>query len=106
MNERTSFTRWTRWLAPVAMVWLLLGAILVLQLWPDLPSTRRQWALLLVMGPPLYVLGELACAWLFSQSRSYAKKRFSITRIALALPIAIAWFALAWWLASFIGPQR
>lgn len=92
------------WFVGAAIAWLLVAGLLVLELWPDLPGGKRQWALFLTLGPPLYVAGEAACSWLFSPSRGWAisRKKFSPLRIALALPIALAWLALSWWFASLV----
>lgn len=104
-SERTSIRSWFRWLVPVMVMWLLTGCILVLELWPNLPSNRKQWVLLLVLGPPLYVLGEAGDAWLSASAHRFSGKRFSLARIAFALPIASAWFVLCWLFASLIGSQ-
>ena len=105
MNRIPPVADWSRWLFPVALVWLPVAGLLLVELWPDIPRTSQQWALFLAFGPPLYVLGEAVCAWLFAPARGWStsRKRFSIARIAVALPVALAWFALSWWLASFIA---
>jgi hypothetical protein len=104
MNDDTGSYSPFRWLVGAAIAWLLVAGLLVLQLWPDLPSDKQGWALFLTLGPPLYIAGEACCGWLFSPSRGWAisRKRFSPLRIALALPVALAWFALVWWFASLI----
>lgn len=105
MHKRTQFQYLLRWLVPVAMVWVLAGCFLLAQLWPDLPQTRKQWALLLVFGPPLYVIGEAGSAWLVARTHNSSGKRFSLARIAFMLPVAAVWFALCWLFASLIGSQ-
>jgi hypothetical protein len=105
MTPRTSPRSWSRWLPAVAVVWLFLVALLAVQAWPDLPHTPGQWLLFVALGPPLYVLGEAFFAWLFSpaRGRSTSPKQFSVARIAVALPVVLALFALSWWLSSLFG---
>lgn len=100
--------RYFRYLVPVALVWLLVGALLTLQLWPDLPGSRRHWALLLALGPPLYVALEAWSAWVLSESHGWAasRKRFSVVRILLLLPVVLFWLALAGSFATFIGAPQ
>lgn len=88
-------------LPAIAAVWLLVGAILVLQLWPDLPRSTQQWYLLFAFGPPLYVFGEAFFGWLFSAAhgRVVSERRFSVARIAIALLVGVALFALSGWLS-------
>ncbi len=101
-GERTPVAAWPRWLVPAALVWLLLCGLLLAQLWPDLPRTEAQWALLLAVGPPLYLLGEAGSAWLQAmvQQRADMGKGLSWVRIVCALPVALVWLALCWWFAS------
>lgn len=85
------------------VVWAVSAAVLVLQLLPDTPRTPRGWVLLLVIGPPAYIVLELASSRLFSDKAGarISTARFSVTRIAVALLVALvvlapfAWFA--WW---------
>ena len=105
-NDRSSFTsRWPRLLVHLALGWLALAGLLLLQLWPDLPSTWRRLALVVGLGPPLYVFAEGTFGWLVSPKHGAAisRQRFSAVRIGIALLLAFAWFAVAWWFASFIG---
>lgn len=104
-GERMLLAAWPRWFVLVALVWLVVCGLLLAQLWPDLPRTQAQWALLLVVGPPLYLLGEAGSAWLqaMAQRRADMGKGFSWLRIACALPVALAWFALCWLFASLVG---
>lgn len=104
-GERTPVAAGPRWWVLVALVWLVAGGGLLAQQWPDLPRTPAQWALLLAVGPPLYLLGEAGSAWLeaMAQRRVDGGKGFSWLRIVCALPVALAWFALCWLFASLIG---
>lgn len=100
--------RYSRYLVPLALVWLLVGACLTLQLWPDLPGSWQHWALLFSLGPPLYVALEAWSSWVLSESHGWAvsRKRFSVLRILLLLPVVLFWLALAWWFASLIGAPQ
>lgn len=95
-GEQTSVAAWSRWLALAALVWLVAGGLLLVQLWPDLPRTKAKWALLFAVGPPLYLLGEAGSIWLqaMAQRRADVGTGFAWLRIACALPVALVWFAL------------
>ncbi|WP_440113496.1 hypothetical protein [Acidovorax sp. BL-A-41-H1] len=103
-GERTPPAAWARWLVPIALAWLVVCGLLLVQLWPDLPRSRARWALLLAVGPPLYLLGEAGSAWLqaMAQRRAGMDKGFSWLRIVCALPVALVWFALCWLCASLM----
>lgn len=82
------------------VVWAVFAALLVLQLLPDTPKTPLGWGLLIVIGPPAYVVLEWASSRLFSDAAGarISTARFSVARIALALLIAVAALAaFAWW---------
>jgi hypothetical protein len=90
-----------RALLVVALAWLLVAGFLALQFWPDLPQSKLQWILLVIFGPPIYVLGESFFGWLFSQrhGQSVSSRTFSFKRILIALPVVLAFAALSWWLS-------
>jgi hypothetical protein len=94
-----------RFVVPVAITWVVVAALLILQLWPDLPASRHQWALFLGFGPPIVVAVEGWASWVLAESRGWAisKKRFSVLRIILLLPVVLFYFAVAWWSAALIG---
>jgi hypothetical protein len=87
-----------------AVCWLLLVGLILLQFWPNLPRSTTQWALVIVFGPPLYLLGELVFGWLFSDrhSRAISQSTFSFLRILVALPVLLVLVGLCWWLSSAI----
>jgi hypothetical protein len=91
---------WSRTLLVGAIVWLGIAGLLIVQLWPNVPLSTFQLAFLVGFGPPLYVLGEGFFTWLFSPEHGAAisQKRFSIKRIAVALPAAVAALGLSSWL--------
>jgi hypothetical protein len=88
-----------------AVAWLLLAAFLATSLWPGVPKIKSQWFFFVAFVPPLYVLGEAGGSWLFSRRHGYAisRHRFSIARILIALPVALAAVALSWWLSWLLG---
>jgi hypothetical protein len=94
-----------RYLVPVAITWVVAAAVLIFQLWPNLPSSPRQWALLLGFGPPLFVIIEAWSSWVLAKSRVWAisRKRFSVLRIILLLPVVLFYVAVAWWFAILVG---
>ena len=95
---------WSRTLFVGAIVWLVIAGLLIVQLWPNLPHSTLQWAFLVGLAPPLYVLGEGFFTWLFSQEHGAAisQKRFSFKRIAVALSVAVAAAGLSLWLFSLL----
>lgn len=38
--------------------WLVIVGLLILQFWPNLPESNLGWFLFIMVGPPLYVVGE------------------------------------------------
>lgn len=98
--ERRKRLRWLVIVAGVLAVWAIVAALLILQLVPGIPSTGRGWALLLVLGPPVYVALEWAADRLFD-ARTGARissARLSLARIAVALVFGlIALAPFAWW---------
>lgn len=70
---------------------IIIWAAVVLQFLPNLPSTVLGWIFLLVLGPPLYLLGEWVFEKVFSpeRGRRMSDKRFSIKRISFALIIVV-----------------
>jgi hypothetical protein len=94
-----------RFVVPVAITWVVVAALLIMQLWPDLPTSRHRWALLLGFGPPIVVAVEGWTSWVLAESRAWAisKKRFSLLRIILLLPVVLFYIAVAWWFATLIG---
>ena len=94
-----------RLLRVLAVVWLVVACFLLLQLWPDIPQSKGQWFLFVGLGPPLYVLGEGLFTWLLSPAhgKAISGRTFSVTRVAVALPILLAVLALCWWLSWLVS---
>lgn len=94
-----------RFVVPVAITWLVIAALLIAQLWPNLPDSPRRWAILLGFGPPVFVAIEAWTSWVLAKSRAWAicRKRFSILRILLLLPVVLFYLAIAWWFARLVG---
>ena len=81
----------------VTTIWLFLAGFLTLQMWPDLPKTNLGWFLLIVAGPPVYVLGEGLFEWLFSEAhgKKVSANRFSAVRILLVLFVTLVILGVA-----------
>lgn len=86
-----------------ALAWAVMAGLLVLQQWPDLPRSWRNWVLLLGVGPPVYLLIEAWSTWVLAEGRRWNDKKFSVLRLLLLFPVAMFWFLVAWWLSSFMG---
>jgi putative copper export protein len=106
MQQQNSFKRRIQFLFCLAGLWFFLVGFLILQQWPDLPKTKLGWFLLVLLGPPIYLLGEGFFGWLFSKERGerISNKRFSLLRIAFALSIVLLIFIVAT-VASFLLRQ-
>jgi len=86
-----------------ALAWLFLVGLLLLGLWPELPRSKPQWLVFLLVGPPLYVLGEAFFGLLFSQEHGSAisPRGFSVVRVLVALPV-VCLVVLVCWLLSWL----
>ena len=86
----------------LAVAWVTVAYLLAVQFWPHLPQTARQWAVFVGVGSPLYVAPEGAFGWLFSRRHGEAisTKQFSISRILIALLVAVPTVGACWWLSS------
>jgi len=85
----------------VALCWLLLGAFV---LW--VTAVQSRWVYWVVLALPGYVLGELFFSWLLSRRHGIAlsRSRFSFTRIAAALIVAIGFVVASLWVSSSVLP--
>jgi hypothetical protein len=95
------FRNYRFWLG-AAVVWMLLAAICLIELWPDWPKTWQQWALLAVAGPPIYVflelLGEKASAPTSGpvpSNSDVSLKRILFLLLRCAAFLAVVWIAFA-----------
>ena len=87
----------------VAVVWAALVGLCVLSLWPTLPHGARQWGLLIVFGPPVYVSFEILAEWPFSARQGYAiakKQGTSGSRILVAVLAMATISIVGWWVAA------
>lgn len=84
-----------------AFAWLIIAALVLVQIWPDLPHTAAGWLLFILIAPPLYVFAEAAAGWIFSRHHGnlISQRKFSLARILIALPVVLAVFATSWWLS-------
>lgn len=65
-------SRLFRSIAGIALIWLLLAGMALLTAWPSMPSSRAGWLLVLVIGPPLYLAGELLAERIWSSKPARA----------------------------------
>ncbi|MBI1425758.1 MAG: hypothetical protein GC149_20220 [Gammaproteobacteria bacterium] len=81
----------------LAVTWLLLIGLFILQLWTELPKTSPEWLFLVVAGPLAYLAGESFFAWLFSDTRGKAisTKPFSWLRVAVMLAFVTGFIGLS-----------
>jgi hypothetical protein len=82
---------------------VIIWAVVILQFLPNLPLTVLGWIFLLVLGPPLYLLGEWFFEKVFSpeRGRRMSDKRFSVKRISFALIIILP-FLFAIFILSYL----
>jgi hypothetical protein len=82
---------------------IIIWAVVILQFLPNIPSTLFGWIFLLVLGPPLYLLGEWFFEKVFSpeRGRRMSDKRFSVKRISFALIIVLP-FLFAIFILSYL----
>jgi hypothetical protein len=87
-----------------AVAWFVVTGLVLLQIAPYFPKSTLEWVLLIVVGPPLYVLGEALGAWLFSPERGHriSPKGFSFLRIAYALLIVLLFVMLGGTVSSML----
>ncbi len=82
---------------------IILWAVVILQFVPSPPFTVLGWIFLLVLGPPLYLLGEWVFQKIFSteRGRRMSDKRFSVKRISFALIIMVPFLLVIYLLSYF-----
>ncbi len=83
---------------------IIIWAVVILQFLPNLPSTVLGWIFLLVLGPPLYLLGEWFFEKVFSpqRGRRMSDKRFSVKRISFALIIVLPFLFAMFFLSHLL----
>jgi uncharacterized membrane protein SirB2 len=89
VRNDSTFQQWSRLLPMLAIAWLAVAGVLVFQLWPWVPRTKGQWVLLLVFGPPLYVLCEGVGEKFFLSKRGdrISAEAFSFKRIMVGVAV-------------------
>ena len=92
-------------LPAIALLWLIIAGILVIEAWPHVPDSPHQWVLFLIFGPPVYVLVEAFGEFIFSlvPKRIEARHGFSWARIfwyLLVIFIALGTLFVLLWLLS------
>jgi hypothetical protein len=89
-------------IASFLALWLVVGALVLLQAWPHVPTQWREISLILAFGPPVYGLLEWLGSWVLSEKNGNAisPRRFSPLRLLVTFIVAAAWFAIAGWFAT------
>ena len=92
----------TRTLIAALMLWLLAGALILVQFWPHVPEGWQEAALILAFGPPAFGLLEGVGSWALSQRHGLAisSRRLSPLRLMVAFLVALAWLSIAWWFTA------
>lgn len=90
---------------PLSVAWIFLAGFLILQSLPDLPKTNLGWFLLVVVGPPIYVAGEVFFGWFLSDEhgRKISNKQFSLLRMALLFFVFGTLFGLSVIISSHLN---
>ena len=104
MSLGTRFGSTARVLALGSIAWLVVASLLLLQLLPRLPQSALHWAFFIALGPPLFVALEVLAGWLLSPEHGsrLSSRQFSVIRVLVAIPVALALMALSSWLASIV----
>lgn len=58
MTRNRNVSEWVSVGLKFAILWLALGLVLVFFYWPGPSLPRLEWIVVILFGPPLYVLGE------------------------------------------------
>ena len=76
-------------IAGAALIWMLIAGLAAFALWPSLPSSWSGWAVLIVLGPPLYLAGEFISErmWSTKIGRSISEHPSRVFRIAAGVLI-------------------
>src|SRR5262245_26802584 len=84
----------------IALCWLLIGLYVL-----RVNAVKSTWVFYVVLGLPGYVLGEAFFGWLLSRRHGLALSRakFSATRIAAALLVAIVFVVVSAWVSSVLS---
>lgn len=88
-----------------ALAWALIAGVMLVWRAPRFPQSRLEWFLVLVVGPPFYVLGEGFFGWLFSaeRGRQISSRPFSLLRVLLALLVVLALAGLGVLVSALLG---
>lgn len=102
--KQEKYSKRLKLLLALGAAWILLVAIVVGYSWPDLPKTKLGWGVLMVFGPPAYLVGESFFEWLFSQKhgKAISSKLFSWRRIFVALVLVVIIFGIGFFVSSLL----
>ena len=90
-----------------AVFWVFICGLVLLYGWP-FPQSWKQWALLIAIGPPTYVLAEAAGESLFSRrlGEAISQRRFSMARVIFALLALFIVLVVAWAVVQLLEGVR
>ncbi len=89
----------------IAVVWLFIAGLLVLEFGPGHPSSVSGWVRFIAFGPPIYLLAEAAVEWFWSSraGRRISECRSSWVRVLLTVGLVVPMCVIAWaalWLVT------
>jgi len=84
-------------LVGATLAWLFFCGLLLVAIWPMMRQSTLQLVAFIVLGPPLYALGEYVADRVLSPELGsrISVKRFSALRILVALGVAVLLVAIA-----------
>lgn len=88
-----------------AVPWLIIAALVLVQIWPNLLHTATGWLLFFAIATLLYVFARAAAGLLFPcrDGIAISQRSLSLGRILVALPAVLVVFALSWRLSRRLG---
>lgn len=77
-------------------IWMFMAILAGLTLWPAVPSSWPGWLLLVVFGPPLYILGELVADrfWSTKAARFVSEHPSRCVRITVGVAFGLVLLAV------------
>lgn len=87
-----------------ALAWLLIAGVALLTFWPSIPTSWLGWLLLVIIGPPLYLLAETVgeWAWASGPGRKLSEHPSAVFRMAVGVVLGLVYllviFVVGHWL--------